>query len=241
MGAIRALFALFAWFCIATTITLAAGVGWLHSHGYFAEEKLAAILKALDHGEPDGPASGDATGPRDADEASLQEILDRRALSVRDLELREQNLANAEALVKTHEAILNDNAIKNERTIKTFESQLAKLRREAEDAGAGQARAIVERMKPDAAKAQLMSMYEKGELSRLIGILTAMPEDRRAKIINEFTDQKDVEALAVILKELDRGAPLAPLIEQKQQELKQAQGQSSPKPAASKQPTEPAP
>lgn len=232
MKLLRTLGSLFAWFCVATTFALGAGLVWLQQGGYLSGKNLEAVVGALqDSAENfggDGPLR--QKGSPDVAEPSLTDVVHLRAVKLRDLELREQNLAIAEQNLKLELAQLNSTAIVSDREQKAFETRLEKLRSDAVASGVDDERAILEKMKPDMAKEQLMRMHEEGELQRMIGLLTKMPEDKRAKIINEFITEKELDALAEILKELDSGAPLAPLIEQKKQELES--GPAPPAPPA---------
>jgi hypothetical protein len=55
-----------------------------------------------------------------------------------------------------------------------------------------------------------------------------MPVARRTKILNEFTEGKEVEAVAEILKLLRQGAPEVPLIDQQKAEFEKLKTESQP-------------
>jgi hypothetical protein len=61
---------------------------------------------------------------------------------------------------------------------------------------------VLEIVPPDQAKAQLLKMIESKAMDDVVAIIKAMAEDKRKKILAEFSSEDDSIKLAEILKEL---------------------------------------
>jgi len=209
--------ALVTYFCIATVISLAIGVGWLYTSGKLNRDRMiqiAAVLNGIDLSVYHVKLhEKDLTGK---EEVSLEEIARQRALAFRNLELREQAVTEGLKRFRFVEQQLAQNQGRYERVRKAFDEEVSQLRSGAVAEGQENVRQILETIKPKQAKEQLLAMYDDGEIDVVVALLGAMPSNKRAKIVSEFKSAEDAEKLAEVLRRLRQGIPLASSIDRAQ-------------------------
>ncbi len=224
MGRLLAgLLSLVGWFCVATVLALAGGIGYLWSAGHLDREKISgmiAIAQGLQPAHPPVTSDGDAT--EDVDQPALEDFVLARAIKTRDLELREQQLTNNIADLKSKQAKLFDEDDRYQRMKSAFKAELESLKEGALAEGQEHARLILENLKPKQAKEQLMLMIERQEEAAVVSLLNAMPVAKRAKILNEFKVDKETEAMSQILKLIRDGVPQVPLVDKQLQAVDDA-------------------
>jgi hypothetical protein len=151
---------------------------------------------------------------------SLAELAEARALKSRDLELREQELRNQLNLIRQEQSKLVAEADRYQRVQNDFEQRLKNLREGAVATNLENARLILENMKPKQAKEQIERMLVEGEMKQAVVLLSAMPIEKRAKIVTEFKTDKESEELAEMLRLIRAGEPEVTLIDETKNNLK---------------------
>lgn len=210
-----------AYLCIATVLAEAICLGFLAMRGKLNEESVLNVVAAANGiVRPSATDKGDG-GDGDERQVSLDDLARARALTSRDLELREQALANNVAVVKTEYDKLVDEKDRYERIKAAFRAQLDELHEGVLANNRETARIILESVKPKQAKDQILRMVKDGEMNDVVSLLSLMPTTKRAKIIGEFKTDDEAEILAEILKLIREGGPEAKLIEDAKQELEQ--------------------
>jgi len=213
-----ALSTLLVYFCAATLVALVVILGYVCSAWQINQDKLLRIVAIARGAEPaqppPKPTDEDKVGP---EQVSYQQVLDRRALKVRDLELREQSLANALDELKSQQLLLAKSRQEEEHRAKQFETQLAALKEGAQTTGREVVRRTLETVKPKQAKEQLWEMLQANETDEVVLLLAEMPESRRAKILAEFKTPDESKKLADVLRRIREGQPEASIADQAQQ------------------------
>lgn len=150
---------------------------------------------------------------------TLTDLADARARRARDLELREQELANLRnRLTKAQSDLLaEDDRVRRLRD--DFEARLKTLRDGALATNLENARLMLENMKAKQAKEQIQKMLTDGELKQAVALLAAMPVEKRAKIITEFKTDEESQQLAEMLREIRKGEPEVTMIDEAGQRL----------------------
>jgi len=160
-------------------------------------------------------------------EVSFEEIAQQRALAYRNLELREQAVAESLKRLMFVETQLADQQQRYERIRVAFDEEMAQLRDGVVAEGREQVRQILETIKPKQAKEQLLAMFDDNEIDVVVALLAAMPSSKRAKIVGEFKTPDESEKLAEILDRLRQGIPQITAIDQAQQQLERPTVQGS--------------
>ncbi|MFW6169512.1 MAG: hypothetical protein ACODAD_03410 [Planctomycetota bacterium] len=212
----------FTYFSIATVIALMTAIAALWFKGALDEARLYRVLAAL-HGIDMVLMQQELlTEKNEIDEempsyATRQELLTMNSL---DQELRSNAIDNAWAEMNEMRTKLE---VKSKRFEETKDNYAAKLQRTADEELAvalKEVRRTLEAIKPEQAKEQILKMLEDDAMDDVVTIMKNMPIDKRKKIIGEFEQGPDVEALYDILSKIREGEPLASEIKETQEKLK---------------------
>lgn len=215
---------LFIYFCAATVVSGVLISGYVWISWQLDLKKLARIVDVARGAEapPAEPEKSlDSVAP---EQASYEEILERRALAARDLELREIELDNGTKALRKAQLELAEQQQKLARQTDEFESRLAELASGAKAQGRDAARTILESLKPIQAKEQIVKMLDQDELDEVVLLLGDMQESKRAKILGEFKALPESDKVAEVLRRIREGQPQAKLAES----VKQPTASSSP-------------
>jgi hypothetical protein len=219
-----ALSAAFVYFCIGQTLALFVLVGALVAKGLVTHDKLeqiAAVMQGVDLREVT-ESIDEARAKAKLPQPSLQDVAAARALKSRDLELREQELRNQLNLIRQEQSKLTSEADRYQKVQTDFEVRLKNLREGSIAANLENARIILENMKPKQAKEQIQRMLTDGEMKQAVSLMSAMPVEKRAKIVTEFKTDKESEELAEMLRLIRAGEPEVTLIDETQKNLSRA-------------------
>ncbi|HVX61791.1 MAG TPA: hypothetical protein VHC19_14345 [Pirellulales bacterium] len=219
--------ALIAYLCVATVLAEAISLAYLWSKGKLNEETVLRVVAAANGIERPQPSQTSAV-PEDGKQVSLEDLARARAMKSRDLELREQSLADNVAVVKAEYDKLIDEKDRYERIKAAFRSQLDELHEGALANNRETARLILESLKPKQSKEQILRMVQDGEINDVATLLSAMPTTKRAKILGEFKTDEEAATLAEILKLVREGIPETALIEDTMKQLEQPDKSAAP-------------
>ena len=115
------------------------------------------------------------------EQPSYQEILDRRAVKVRDLELRELSLHNALDQLKVQQRQLADGEKRVQEQAAQFAAQVKSVKEGAEAGGRDVVLRTLETIKPKQAKEQLAQMLENNEIDQVVLLLCGVAGDEPGK------------------------------------------------------------
>jgi len=206
--------ALLAYFCVATVLAAALGLGYALASGAIGNKQLEQML-ALLHGVdlvPADAARKDAEGVARQEQPSLDAIAEARAIKSRDLELREKILQDAVSELKKLQLALEAEKDRFEKFRISFRHQLDEEAKSAEQQGLREFQSLVESMKPKQAKEQLLLKHKAGSINLVVEVFRGMEEAKRAKLIAEFKTPEESQVLSEILEKI-RLHPKLPLIE----------------------------
>jgi hypothetical protein len=203
------------YFCVATILAATVSLGYLRLQGTVTDDKVQKILAVLRGEELESANSEKPLDKQDADpeQPSYEDREQSRDLRARNLELREQALNSRLDLVRSEQRTLAIDRDRHERLKTAFKDQLASLRDVTLSSGRENVRLIWENIKPKQAKEQILQMLTAGEINEVVAILSAMPIDKRAKIVSEFKTADDATKLDEILRLIREGVPEANLID----------------------------
>ena len=216
------LLALFAYFCVASCVTAAAGVAYWRASGKLDDDRVRRIVAAA-QGVELAAAMQETKKKDDSDreQPSFEELEETRELKARNLEVREQSLKSGIDRIRFEKDKLTEEKDRYTRLKSTFEEELEVLHKGAVSSGKESVRLIWENIKPKQAKEQIMHMLEAGEMDDVVTIMAAMPIARRAKIIGEFKTPEEAEKLGEVLRLIRQGVPQVNLIERTKEQVKQ--------------------
>ncbi len=215
---LRGLSALLVYICVGTIIAQLIGLGVLWSRGALAPDRIMQVL-AVVQGVDLATMRQEAVEAQITDnpaQPSFEDVVERRALALRDIEMRqiavETEMANLTRLERRIGAAGDQLAMAEQ----DFQQRLDDLYDEALARGAEEARLILENIKPKQAKEQLIQMYEENEIDEVVRLFSAMPIAKRGKIAREFKQPDEITTLADILERMREGAPDADLVDETQ-------------------------
>jgi hypothetical protein len=222
---------LLVYFCTATLIAECLFAAWLCSAWHIDRTRLAQVVALLQGGPAPSTA---AEAPARAkppevppEQPSYQEILDRRAVKVRDLELRELSLHSALDQFKVQKRQLADEDKRVQEQAAQFAAQVKSVKEGAEAAGREVVLRTLQTIKPKQAKEQLAQMLENNEIDQVVLLLAGLPETNRAKILAEFKTPDENKRLAEVLRLIRQGQPEASIADKAQQQFSQAKPSGS--------------
>src|SRR4051812_40580972 len=220
--------ALFAYFCIATAITVFLMLGFAFSKGYLEKEKITkmiAVAKGTDTelAAPDIPKGAEKSNDI-PEQPSLADIEAKRALHSRDFELREQALNSGLDRLRFEQRKLVEEKETYDRVKNSFEKQLAELHTGSQATGRDNIRQIWESIKAKQAKEQVLQMIAAGERNDVVAIFNAMPVAKRAKIIGEFKTEEESKKLEDILRLIRQGEPEMKVLDKATDQVRQLPG-----------------
>ncbi len=212
--------------CIGTLLAQGAGLALLWSKGELNRVTIAKLLAVLYGIEPKPVAIAAAaeTSKADREQPSWEEIEQARVLRMRQIEMREQNLAAEAVRVRALQLNLEQSQNGFEQARNAFEAKLKDDREGALAAGRDSVRALWESMKAKQAKEQILQMYEGGDVDDVVRIMAAMAPSKQAKIAAEFKTPEEQKVLNEITAMILEGKPLTQTIDDTQAALSTTPG-----------------
>lgn len=216
-------------FCVATVISLGVLGGMLWMKGALGGDRYLAILAAV-YGIPqDGSAkkveAGKDTNP---EQPSLEAVLERRALTSLDLDLRESALDKGLQDLRSLESQIKIERDRLDLWKQSFDKRIATLETGRTEQAIVELQQAIEAMQPKQAKDQLMQILntppksaEDTPLHDVVNLLKNLPLEKRKKIYAEFKLPEEVEKLSEILREIRLGAPESELLRDTRKQLQQ--------------------
>jgi hypothetical protein len=214
-------------FSLGTFVTLVVLLAVLWWKGALADERLIGMLAALQGIQPAPPAAPDNTLSADAEQPSLEQILQARVRASLDFDLRESAIDKALGDLRAIEEQIKTESGRLDHWKKDFDFRLAKLETAATDAALLELQRTLEAVQPKQAKDQIMKILEEHSalddqpLHDVVTIVKAMPLDKRRKILGEFKSEPEIEKLAEIIREIRLGTPDTELIRGTRTQLQQ--------------------
>jgi hypothetical protein len=212
------------YFSLGTLIAEGIMIGYVWRKWNLDRDKVAQVVAAARGLGPEAPpAAAEPVREEPATEqASYAKVLELRAAKDKNLQLREQALANAVAQVQAERQKLADDEKRYKLDRADYESQLAAKAKQSQSAGQEEVRRILESVKSKQAKELLQGMLDNKELDEVVVLLSAMADSKRAKILAEFKTADEIRKIEEVLALIRKGAPEAPLARQAMERLQPA-------------------
>lgn len=224
---LRGASALFIYFCIATIIAQAIGIGTLLYLGRLDGQRVAQIL-ALAQGM-DLVALAERDEPdlvvESSEQISFAAVEEQRALRLRGMELRMVALQKGVDRVRLEQEQLTDERALVSRLRDEFFQMLAEREDASIVAGMQDVRRVWEKIRPQQAKELILQMVDAGELEIVVQMFRDMSLSKKARIVGEFKTAEERAQLEVILQNIIEGEPQTGLISQTRDDLEQAEQQ----------------
>jgi hypothetical protein len=218
---VNGLSALVVYVCIGQTLVMLVIFALLVAKGGLTHEKfqqIAAVIQGVDLLALREKIEEDRL-QADTPKPSTADLADARARALRDLEIREQELVNIRNRLAKTQSDQAEEADRFRRLHDDFEARLKTLRDGAVAANMENARLMLENMKPKQAKEQIQKMLAERELKQAVTLLSAMPIEKRSKIITEFKTEEESEQLSEMLRLIRAGEPEVTLVDETQKNL----------------------
>ena len=199
------------WFCAATLLAQSTVLMLSYLRGNLGPHTLPQVVALLNGIDIQGQRLQQAIRQaKDAPPPSHEEILTARAQMSLELDARERALArHAEQLRTTQAKLQEDMAAFDNRRL-AFEEDLARRNRSEDEQTLGEVQKIIELLQPEQAKDQLLRMIDADQSEDVVAIVKALPDDKRKKIIAEFTQPDEATKLQDILRLIREGVGLGP-------------------------------
>jgi hypothetical protein len=216
------------YFSLATVLAQAIALTALWARGALDRGRLYRVVAAL-HGLDVVTMHARVAARKSAVEEEQTPLEDRLAdqeLQSLDLDLRELAVRQGTLDMQNLETTVRDQWLTLQTTKSAFDTQLKDLAEEQQSTARRELQRTIEAMRPDQAKMQLLKMLEDQAMGDVVAIVTAMPVDKRKKIIAEFKAGTDADQLYEILKNIRQGEPVVSQV----QDMRDALQQLSPTP-----------
>lgn len=156
------------------------------------------------------------------EQASYDQIIERRAIKVHHLELREQALRDGLNMLRFEQRKLAEERKRYKQLRGSFDKQLADMQEQITSEGMDDNRRKLEAIKAKQAKELLTEMLDQDEINDVVTLLKGMPDVKAAKIISEFKTDEELEKIGKVLRLIRQGTPLSDLVADTRKKLDQS-------------------
>lgn len=218
---------------VATSLGTFASVviilGMLWMKGALNDERLYAMLAALQGIQPPPPQKLVAIDSR-SEQPSIQQVLSARTVASLDLDLRESAIDKSLGDLRTLEMQLQTESKRLDNWKESFDKRLSDLQKAATEDSLLEVQRTLEAIAPKQAKEQLIKMLADEKtatddpMEDIVRILKAMPLDKRRKILAEFKGPEEIEQLHEILRVVRLGGSDTQLLRDTRAQLQQQGG-----------------
>jgi len=211
---------------IGTLITVSVIAAMLWWKGALNDERILGMVAALQGIKPPPPAALTAVNV-DAEQPSLDQVLNSRMKASLDLDLRENAIDKGLGDLRTIETALQVETKRLDDWKKSFDKRLSELQTAAADSALREIEQTLEVIQPKQAKEQLVKMLEESKtatddpMEDVVRILKVMPLDKRKKILAEFKTPDENKILSEILRVIRLGGSDTELLRDTRSQLQQ--------------------
>lgn len=193
----------FLWFCAATLVAQIAILSLSYFRGNLSQKSLVQIIALLNGIDIPGERLKNAViAAQETPVATRDEILAAKLQANLELDSREKSLERWQRQLQGDQFRLQTEDARLNRRLKEFETEVTAFRSGRSSETLSEVQKILEIIAPDQAKNQILRMMKDGSTADVVAIVKAMPEDKRKKILGEFTTEEEATKLGEILREL---------------------------------------
>jgi hypothetical protein len=194
---IQLLFALIAYVCVATMITIALGMGYLWHTDQLNDEKVFRIVALLQDVELHQPGETSEQAPDEVppEEASLEGVTNHQQLQDRNFEVKLLALQRGRQEYDRRLQELEVKTDRYDRLAQDWQSRLAKQEELTTQENLAKVVSQLEQVKADKGKALLMLWINEGRMDDAILLMSKMSESSLKKILKTFETDLELEKL----------------------------------------------
>jgi hypothetical protein len=212
---------------IGTLVSFVMVLAMLWWKGTLADERVLGMLAALQGIQPTPSVPAAARLDLDAEQPSVEQLLQARLRTSLDLDLRESAIDKALGDMRSLEVQIQAETKRLDGWKKDFDARLAKLGTAATDAALLQLQQTLQTINPKQAKDQIMQILEDPAtasdqpMQDIVTIFKAMPLDKQKKIFAEFKTPTEQQKMAEVLRSIRLGTPDSDLLRETRNQLQQ--------------------
>ncbi|MDA7979121.1 MAG: hypothetical protein MPJ50_10185 [Pirellulales bacterium] len=204
----------FMYFCVATVFAQALVFAYVWMKVDITPEKvrrIAQIAYDLEEKPADMPIATDLAEP---DTGSIAQVVEARAMGLRDMEFREQALKTLASEINSQRQQLTAEDTSLDLAQKTFEERLSQWQDAQRTAAIDDAVALIAGMKAPQAKEEVKRMWSRGEKDFVVSLVKSLPQNNRTKLVAEFKNDDESQILSEIIRLMREGVPEIRLAEE---------------------------
>lgn len=199
----KRLLSLFFWFCAATVIAQGCILGLSFFRGNLTKKAMVQIIALMNGIDIPGERLKNAiSAGQDVPVPTRDEILNAKIESNLNYKSREESMKRWQGQLQTEQARLELEGVKLTQLRKEHDALVEQFKSGRLTQSLKNVQDLLEIIPPEQAKTQLLKMIDDKAMADVVAIIKAMAEDKRKKILAEFTGDVDSVKLAEILKEL---------------------------------------
>ncbi len=205
----------FVGFCVATVITQLILLIYFAFVGSLSRETGVKVVGLLNGIDISGARLQQVLkAAEDREQPDFEEILEsrRREGMNMDLRIRSQQQAKNE-LSEALETLIVETTVMDAR-VESFNEEKERVKAGFREEGALERQRTIQALEPDAAKDQLLRIYDDDKIDEVVNIIQDMPIDKRQEILAEFETDADKDKLYEILRRIGDGLPMTKLIDE---------------------------
>jgi hypothetical protein len=194
---IQLLFALIAYVCVATMITLGLGIGYLWHTDQLNDEKvfrMVALLQDVEVAQP-GEALAQSGGEVPPEEPTLENVMQYQQLHDRNFEVKLLALQRGRQEYDHRLQELEVKIDRYDRLAQEWQSRLAKQEELTNQENLAKVVSQLEQVKADKGKALLMLWIDEGRMDDAILLMNKMSEGSLKKILKTFETDEELAKL----------------------------------------------
>lgn len=197
------LLSLFFWFCAATVIAQACILGLSIFRGNLTKKSMVQIIALMNGIDIPGERLKNAiSAGQDVPVPTREEILNANVEANLNYKSREEAMKRWQGQLQTEQSRLEQESVKLAQLRKEHDAIVERFNSGRISQSLKDVQDVLEIVPPEQAKAQLLKMIGDNAMNDVVAIIKAMAEEKRKKILAEFSGEEDSVKLAEILKEL---------------------------------------
>ncbi len=197
------LLSLFFWFCAATVIAQACILSLSFFRGNLTKKAMVQIIALMNGIDIPGERIKNAiSAGQDVPVPTREEILNANVEANLNFKSREEAMKRWQGQLQTEQTRLELESVKLTQLRKEHDGLVEQFKSGQLNQSLKDVQNVLEIVPPEQAKAQLLKMIGNNAMNDVVAIIKAMAEDKRKKILAEFSSEDDSVKLAEILKEL---------------------------------------
>jgi hypothetical protein len=206
------LLSLFFWFCAATVIAQACILGLSFFRGNLTKKAMVQIIALVNGIDiPSERIKNAIAAGQDVPVPTREEILNANLAANLNYKSREEAMKRWQGQLQTEQSRLELESVKLAQLRKEHDAMVEQFKSGRLSQSLKDVQDVLEIVAPEQAKAQLLKMIADNSMDDVVAIIKAMAEEKRKKILAEFSSEEDSIKLAEILKELrtDNSKPVS--------------------------------